>query len=420
MKDEYYKRFLLKKELNLLKTKKGYHTELITLMIPPDRKISDVTNYLKNEINESSNIKSKLTRKNVIDSITALLQKLRTIRELPETGLVMFSGAIPQGNTQGTERTELYMVEPLERITTFRYNCSSEFLLEPLEAMLKEKQTYGVIVVDGKDSAIGWVRGSHVEVVKQSSSGVMGKHASGGQSAVRFARLHEEGVQQFFVRVAEDANDIYLPMLSEGNFDGIFIGGAGHSKLQFADSSPLDYRLKDKIIDIYDIGVSGADGIREVLNKAQDRIQNVRYVHEKKIVQQFLFNISRDTGLVAYGEKEVRRALERNAVDKLLLSEGLKLSRITITCPQCNYTEKKTVKNSDIDSFQNQMKNTPCSQCNSILYNVSEIRDVIEELGEITEASGADVEMISTETEEGEMLTSTFGGIAALLRYKLN
>ena len=55
-----------KRLLNQLKEKKGFHTELVSLYIPHDRKISDVTNHLKNEISESQNIKSKLTRKNVL------------------------------------------------------------------------------------------------------------------------------------------------------------------------------------------------------------------------------------------------------------------------------------------------------------------------------------------------------------------
>ncbi|MHA1254837.1 MAG: hypothetical protein ACTSPS_04475, partial [Promethearchaeota archaeon] len=36
------------------------------------------------------------------------------------------------------------------------------------------------------------------------------------------------------------------------------------------------------------------------------------------------------------------------------------------------------------------------------------------------ETTGTDIEIISSETEYGEMLFSTFGGIVAILRYKLN
>jgi len=61
-----------------------------------------------------------------------------------------------------------------------------------------------------------------------------------------------------------------------------------------------------------------------------------------------------------------------------------------------------------------------CPKCNSNAFNIVDIRSLIEELGEIAESTGTNVEIISTETEEGEMLYSTFGGIAAILRYKID
>ncbi|MHA1338628.1 MAG: peptide chain release factor aRF-1 [Promethearchaeota archaeon] len=418
--DNNFKKYLLKKSLNILKKKKGYHTELITLMIPPNRKISDVTNYLKNEISESSNIKSKLTRKNVIDSINALLQKLKNIKEIPKNGLIMFSGAIPQGNTPGTEKIELYIVEPIEPITTFKYHCSSEFYLEPLEEMLKEKKTYGIVVIDGKELAIGWVRGRHIEIIKTSTSGVASKHHAGGQSQRRFERLHEEQMNYFISRAAETINEVFLPMYEEGNLEGIFIGGAGHTKYKLRDRNLLDYRLKDKIIEFYDIGVGGAEGIREVILKAADKIKNVRYLKEKKLMQKFLFNLSQDNGLIAYGEKEVRYALNQGAVDTLLISESLEMSRINILCPQCKYTESFTIKNERLKEVEETVSNQICPKCNSSTIRIEEVKDLIEDLGEIGESMGTKLELISEETEEGEALKNTFGGIAAILRYRIN
>ena len=107
-----------KKVLDKLSKKRGFHTELVSVYIPHDRKLSDVTNYLKNEVSESQNIKSKLTRKNVLDSIASLLGQLKNINEVPENGLVMFSGAIPQNNTPGTEKNELYIIHPPEKVST--------------------------------------------------------------------------------------------------------------------------------------------------------------------------------------------------------------------------------------------------------------------------------------------------------------
>lgn len=73
------KYFETQKVLEQLKSKRGYHTELISLYIPHDKPISDVTNYLKKEVSESQNIKSKSTRKNVLASISTLLGQVAKI-----------------------------------------------------------------------------------------------------------------------------------------------------------------------------------------------------------------------------------------------------------------------------------------------------------------------------------------------------
>ena len=371
MKDDSFHRYQLKKEIKFLKSKKGFHTELITLLIPPDRKISDVTNYLKNEINESSNIKSKLTRKNVIDSITALIQKLKTIKKAPENGLILFSGAIPQGNSPGTEKNELYIVEPIEPVSNFKYYCSSEFWVEPLEYMLTEKEVYGLIVIDNKEAAIGWVKGTHVEIVKTTSSGVASQHRAGGQSQRRFERLHDEGIAYFLNRVAELSNDIYLAMDLD-TIEGIFIGGAGQTKSKFAEGTRFDYRLKDKIKDVVDIGVGGSEGIRALLQNIQDKIANVRYIKEKTLMQKFMYNLSKDTGLITYGEKEVRKGLERAAVAMVLLSENLDSYRIKATCEQCDNSVYKTVKSVELSEYHDQIRNEACKECKSSLYSIEE------------------------------------------------
>jgi peptide chain release factor subunit 1 len=44
--------------------------------------------------------------------------------------------------------------------------------------------------------------------------------------------------------------------------------------------------------------------------------------------------------------------------------------------------------------------------------------DLVDDLAQMAEYSNVQVEVISTETEEGQMLKNAFGGIAAMLRFK--
>ncbi len=406
-----------KKLIEVLKSKKGFHTELISLYIPHNRKLSDVTNYLKNEVSESQNIKSKLTRKNVLDGISTLLGQLKNIKGVPENGLVMFSGAIPQNNTPGTEKNELYIVESPEKLKTFRYHCASEFLLWPLEEMLAPKETYGLIVIGRKESAVGYVRGNHMEVVREFTSGIHGKHRAGGQSQKRYERLIEEGEKRFYRRISDVINELFVPMEDLG---GIFIGGPGPSKEKFVNDESLDYRLRDKILDVVDLGYSGSEGIRALIEKIKEKIKNVKYIREKQIMQRFMKELSNDSGLATYGLDEVQKALSYSAVDTLILSEQLDIYKVKINCSNCEYVEYRTVKESEFFKLESATQEESCPKCKSNTFNIEGKISIIEDLGGIGETTGADLEIISTETEYGEMLFRTFGGIVAILRYKLN
>ena len=70
-----HQRYEFKKKLESLRDKKGRSTELITLYIPLDKQIYDVTNQLKEEHGQAANIKSKLTRTNVQGAIESLLSR---------------------------------------------------------------------------------------------------------------------------------------------------------------------------------------------------------------------------------------------------------------------------------------------------------------------------------------------------------
>jgi peptide chain release factor subunit 1 len=58
----------------------------------------------------------------------------------------------------------------------------------------------------------------------------------------------------------------------------------------------------------------------------------------------------------------------------------------------------------------------PCKSCGGADYDVTE-RDIVDILEEMAFQMGSKVEVISSGTEEGSMF-KTFGGIAAILRYR--
>ncbi|MHA1410131.1 MAG: peptide chain release factor aRF-1, partial [Candidatus Odinarchaeia archaeon] len=224
----------------------------------------------------------------------------------------------------------------------------------------------------------------------------------------------EQMAHEFNIRVGEHANKIFLEV---PNLKGIIIGGPGPTKEKFAEGNFLDYRLKDKILAVIDTGYTEEPGIKELLMRAADTLRDVRYIEEKKLVQNFLRNLSKDNGLSIYGEKEVKAALKLGAVDTVLISDEIDLYRIKIVCSQCDYTEVKVLSKIKLNKLKNEINVEPCPKCGSEL-KIEEEVNIVDEISELAEQTGARVEIISTETDEGAQLLN-FGGIAAILRYKI-
>lgn len=406
--------FRLRKTLNTLATKEGRGTELVSLYVPPGKQISDVIGTLRDEYGTASNIKSTTTRKNVMDAIVKVQQRLKLFKEPPVTGLVIFCGAILQ-NGPGSERIETYVIMPPEPIHIYLYRCDARFHTEHLLEMLREKETYGILLLDASDATFATLQGRRLEIVRKMTSGVPGKTRAGGQSARRYERLRDMRLQEYFTRVGRHSDEAFLPI---ENFKGLILGGPGPTKYDFEKGDYLNYMLKEKIIDVIDTSYVEEQGVKEIVEKAPEIMRKVRYIEEKELMKQFLYEIGHDTGMVTYGEDEVRKSLQMGAVRTLLLSEGLDSSRVTVKCNACGYQEQRTVKNQASTSLGQELSGKSCPKCNASALVVAETQDIVDELAQLAEYTNANVEVISGETEEGQMLKNSFGGIAALLRFK--
>ena len=408
--------FRLRKTLDLLASKEGSHTELITIYVPPDKQISDAINMLRDEYGTASNIKSTSTRKNVQEAIVKVQQRLKLFKDPGKNGIVIFCGAIPQeGGGPGSERMETYVIVPPEPIKIYLYRCDSRFHTEHLQEMLREKETYGILLIDASGATIATLQGKRLKIVRQMTSGVAGKTRAGGQSARRYERLRDMQLNEYFRRVGEHANEIFLPI---ENLKGVILAGPGPTKFDFDKGDYLNYMLKNKIIDTIDTAYVEEQGVKEVVDKAPEIMRKVRYVEEKQIMQKFLYGVGHDTGMITYGEAEVRKALEAGAVRTLLISEAVDLLRLTVKCSACNYQEEYTVKSQTLKDFERKLAGKPCPKCKAPSLAIAEKQDIVDDLAKIADYSRANVEIISGETEEGQMLKQAFGGIAAILRFK--
>ncbi len=399
-------RYDFKKAMQEIVNVRGRGTELISVYIPESKQISDVMAYLRDEYSQSSNIKSKSTMKNVQGAIDSIMSRLKTYKSVPENGLVIFCGEVPRAGDQ--TRMVQYVLTPPDAITAFLYRCDSSFFTDPLEAMLLEKKMYGLITIDRQEATIGILSGNRIITMANFESMVPRKHRQGGQSAQRFERLIEIAAHEFFKKTGDKATELFLDKVQD--MIGLLIGGPGATKDFFVKEGYLHHELQKKVVDTFDTCYTDEFGLKELVDNAKDAIQDIDLMKEKDLIQRLFKEIRKqDGGLSAYGEEVVREALQLGAVDVLMLSEGLDKRRITVTCPK-GHTYQQTVPDAD--------ERCRCAVCDS-LAEVTRNEDLVDDFFELAEAYNTNTEIISVDSEEGQMLMTAFGGIAAILRYRI-
>jgi len=179
--------YKVRKLISELSNKEGRGTELVSLYIPPKKPVHEAIANLREEWGTAGNIKSDTTRNHVQDALTKAMQRLKLYRTAPDTGLVVFSGALPT-NGPGSEVVNVWEIIPPKPVTQYLYQCDDHFHVEWLKDMLREEKVYGILVIDSSEVGMGILSGDRLEVVDVLTSGISGKTRKGGQSARRYER----------------------------------------------------------------------------------------------------------------------------------------------------------------------------------------------------------------------------------------
>lgn len=407
-------RFRFKRMLERLENLEGRGTELVTVYIPPGKQIHDVMTDLRNEYGTAVNIKSKTTKKNVQDALTKAMERLKLFNTVPETGLAIFAGNIASDQL-GVGDMQTFTLIPPEPIGIYYYRCEHRFMLEPLWEILEHEDSYGILVIDAKDATFATLKGQRADIIKDMTSGVAGKTRAGGQSSRRYERLRQMHLQEYFNRVGDTMTDVFLNI---PNLQGIIVGGPGPTKEEFLKGNYLHHEIKEKVLTTVDTGYTGHEGVKELVTRSRSFLEQVRHTQERKVVQEFLKHLGEDDGLATYGEEEVMQQLKNVNIYTLLVSDSIRRWLVTLECRTCGYKETRIVDMDNYEEFENSISDLNCLKCEGGNYEIIEREDLIEILVKMAEDAEARLEVVSTHTEEGEMLYRSFGGIAAITKYR--
>jgi peptide chain release factor subunit 1 len=413
----------VKKLVQRLQAARGNGTSMISLIIPPKDQISRISKMLAEEFGTASNIKSRVNRQSVLSAITSTQQRLKLYNKVPPNGLVIYCGEII--TSEGKERKINIDFEPFKPINTSLYLCDNKFHTEALSELLESDQRFGFIIMDGNGSLFGTLSGNTREVVQKFSVDLPKKHGRGGQSALRFARLREEKRHNYVRKVSELAVQNFITN-DKVNVAGIVLAGSADFKNDLNQSDMFDGRLQAKVIKVVDVSYGGENGFNQAIELAGETLSNVKFIQEKKLINAYFDEISQDTGKICYGIDDTLKALELGACETLIVFEDLDIIRYTLknsqgqdilihsTREQENYSEKYDAEK--LKEFRDKFKDKETGLDMEIVEQVSFLEWIAEKYRDF----GATLEFVSDRSSEGNQFVKGFGGIGAMLRYKVN
>ena len=347
----------------------------------------------------------------MLSAITSTQQRLKLYNKVPPNGLVVYCGEII--TSEGKERKINIDFEPFKPINTSLYLCDNKFHTEALSELLESDQKFGFIIMDGNGALFGTLSGNTRDVVHKFSVDLPKKHGRGGQSALRFARLREEKRHNYVRKVAELAVQNFITN-DKVNVAGLILAGSADFKNDLNQSDMFDNRLQSKVIKVVDVSYGGENGFNQAIELAAETLSNVKFIQEKKLIGRYFDEISLDSGKVCYGVDDTLKALEASACEILIVYENLETTRWVLRASGGSEVILHTNKGQEANREQFMDKDTGQEM------EIVDQGPMLEWLAEHYKDFGAALEFVSDRSSEGNQFVKGFGGIGAMLRYKVN
>ena len=403
--------FRLKKLIQNLDQMRGLGTSMITLIINHKDQINQFSKMLNDEIGKASNIKSRVTRQHVTDALTSSIEKLRLYNKTPKNGLVIYCGLVQM--PQGGEKMIKIDLEPFKPINTSLYRCDNIFHTNELKYLLQDNDKFGFLIMDGNGSLFGTLQGSTKVIINRFTVNLPKKHSKGGQSSNRFARLRTETRHNYLRKVAEELTKSFITN-NIPNVKGLILAGSAEFKNDLQKSDLFDPRLAPIVLKIVDISYGGEVGFNQAIKLSQESLKNVKFVHEKNVLERFYVEIAKDSGKYVFGLKETMEAIENGMVDMLIIWENIDFVRLTLKDNNGEIIYETTSDNSKATGLKYKPEDF------DIEYEIVERIPLSEWLLNNYKNYVNHLEIITDKTSEGNQFVKGFNGIGGILRYKLD
>ncbi|KAJ5079483.1 peptide chain release factor subunit 1 [Anaeramoeba ignava] len=410
--DENVRIWKMKRLIKSIELSRGNGTSMVTLILPPKDQLAKAIKKLGEEYGTATNIRNRVNRQAVLSAIISAQERLKNYSQVPENGLVLYSGTVYTDD--GKEKQVTIDFEPFKPINTSVYLCDSRFHTEPLQELLENDSKYGFIVMDGNGCLFGTLSGNTKRILHKFTVDLPKKHGRGGQSAQRFARLRTEKRHNYVRKVAETAAQLFLSN-SVPNVQGLILAGSADFKTELSKSDLFDARLQGVVIKVVDIAYGGENGFNQAIELAAESLADVKFIQEVKVINEYFEHVRLDTNKYCFGVFDTIKALESGAVEKLVVWDSIDVIRYLV-----ENSETEKVYPIFLNEEQRQKPESFIDPKTGQQLEIRQQEPLSEWIANNYKKYGAKIEIVSNKSQEGSQFCRGFGGIGAILRYPLD
>ena len=412
---EFIEQFKLRRLIKKLELAQGNGTSLITMYIPAGKRATESSQLITEEIGKADNIKDRVNRQSVVGALTSVKEKIKFfLNKNLENGLALFCGnALLPGHKE--EKKMMIAIEPYKPINTKLYKCGDKFETDLLKGLLETSERYGFIIVDGNGTLYGVLQGNNRTIVSQFFVDLPKKHNKGGQSSNRFANIRTERRLIYTKKVCEEAVKAFITD-NKPNVSGIIIAGYADFKSCVFDCNEFDPRLKSIVLKIVDIAYGSEQGFFQAISLSSECFKNVRLVQEQAVLNKFYEEINFDTGKVCFGAEDTVKNLRDGSIQTLIIYDSLELqiAELKPVNSKDNEIVIRYLAKSELD-----YQSSWTDKKTNIEYKIMDYDPLLDWFSENYTEFKAEIFFVSDKSPEGNQFVKGFGGVGALLRYKI-